>query len=500
MTEKNIELPQKSQPDATSASPKSEPPRGSATPRTPPRTKRRSLALMAFLVALIVAVVLAGALWYQQRQFKTYAEQLQQNASHSASEAAQAGQQAQQALAQTQSQQTQIGELSKSLRDAREQVNGLEQAFQLITDSGSELVLLNDIDHLLTIAKQQLQLGGNVANAIISLETAQAQLARANRPGLASLQQTINGDLDRLRSASTLDIGLISSRLETFTNLVGQAPLLIPDDAAPVPVQPEQSSSGQSAKATDDAAQAQAGPWWRRGIDTAGAWASQAWGAVRRDLGNFVDVRRVDDASALLMSPDQATRFRESLRLRVLTAQLALMMNQPGIWKTETSALLQAVEQRFDPKSAQTRQALKLAREFADTPIDIRLPTVENSLQAIETLREARERKEQDATAQPDSATDSQDPPAADDKADQGLSPDHSHQLDPAAGENGAGQGDSSAPSSDSQQQTSTSPNAVQGQNASTSEHGPVSSGSAGSGEQSTLARVSARAVSSNRS
>jgi uroporphyrin-3 C-methyltransferase len=50
--------------------------------------------------------------------------------------------------------------------------------------------------------------------------------------------------------------------------------------------------------------------------------------------------------------------------------------------------LVKALESRYDPKSPQTRHALKLARQLADTPISTKLPTVANSLQAIESLRE----------------------------------------------------------------------------------------------------------------
>ncbi|TEA77285.1 uroporphyrinogen-III C-methyltransferase [Allopusillimonas ginsengisoli] len=430
MTDKNTELPQNKQPETASATSNAtsrpEPAARPASQAGKAATKRRGLAGMVLIVVVVVALVLAAALWYQQQQFTAFSTQLRQEAGNSASAAQQASQQAQEALAQAQRQHEQITALQRELRDSREQIDGLEQAFQLITDSGSELVLLNDIDHLLTIAQQQLQLGGNVANAIISLETAQAQLARANRPGLASLQQTINGDLDRLRAASTIDVALISSQLEEFSNLVSQAPLLVPDEAAPKPVEPEQSPSNAQTKpgasqGTEAPASTAQSPWWRQGLDTASAWATQAWRSVRQDLGDFIDVRRVDDASALLMSPDQATRFRDNLRLRTMTAQLALMMHQPGIWETETDALLQAVERRFDPKSAQTRQALKLARQFADTPIDVRVPTVDNSLQAIEVLREARDRKAQGESDQLDRTGEA--PAESGDDATNGASP-----------------------------------------------------------------------------
>lgn|GEM_PF-455666 len=366
---------------------------GGTPPRNPSAPKKRGVAWVAFFIALLIAVILAIALWYQHRQFGSMTAQLQQEAGSSAAAARQAGQQAEQALAQVRHQADELVELRGSLEASRNQVDDLQRAFQLITDSGSELVLINDVDHLVTIAQQQLQLGGNVANAIISLETAQAQLARANRPGLASLQQAINGDLGKLRAASTIDVALLSSQLEEFGNLVSQAPLMVPDDAAPEPV--EQASQNAQPATVDTAGSASdaGASWWQSAWHKASAWSRDTWSALGKDLGSFINVRRIDDESALLMSPDQASRFRENLRLRIMTAQLALMMRQPGIWESETDALLEAVERRYDPQSGQTRQALKLARQFADTPIDVRMPTVDNSLRAIEALRAERDQK-----------------------------------------------------------------------------------------------------------
>src|SRR5690606_23662761 len=112
-----------------------------------------------------------------------------------------------------------------------------------------------------------------------------------------------------------------------------------------------------------------------------------------RDLERFIVVRRVDDATAMLLSPDQAARFRENLRLRILTAQLALMMRQPTVWQTETAALVKAVESRFDERSPDAREALRIARQMQDTNIDTQLPTVTTSLKAIEALRDEQARQ-----------------------------------------------------------------------------------------------------------
>src|SRR5690606_27477015 len=191
----------------------------------------------SLLTPVLLVLVLASAgftfhVWQQQRQALDANTELSARLQRSVNAANQAAERAQQALSKVQDQAGQIAMLETSLRDAIETQQALEQAFQTLTDKGSDLVLINDIDHLVTIAQQQLQLGGNVANAIISMETAQSQLARANRPSLAALQQTVNGDLERLRAASTIDVSKLSAQLDTLNRLLADAPLLVPDDAA----------------------------------------------------------------------------------------------------------------------------------------------------------------------------------------------------------------------------------------------------------------------------
>lgn len=338
----------------------------------------------------VIVVLLAAGMAYQysssQQQMATMAT-LESQSRVSTEQARQAEQKAQQALDALNQQRDVLGALRAELRESKAELDGLSSAFQTITDRGSDLVLLNDIDHLVMIAQQQLQLNGNVANAIISLETAQAQLARANRPALASLQQTINGDLDRLRAATTVDIALLSGRLDELAGLVSQAPLLIPDDVVPHVERPARDSansrqSGASSSGADGAS------WWENAWTKTQEWTSNTVDSLRHDLGQFVSVRRVDDVSALLISPDQASRFRDSLRQRIMTAQLALMMDQSLIWETETDALLQAIGSRFDPESSVTRQAIRVAREVADTAIDTPMPDVSNSIQALEAINE----------------------------------------------------------------------------------------------------------------
>ncbi len=396
MTESKTE----NQPADTHAAAQSKTSTGGAGSQPPaarkPSGKKKSFAPVALVVVLLIAIALAAGLWYQDRNYRSAQDQLTRQAQSSASAAQQASGQAGQALALAQSHDEQLKQLHALLAESQEQVHGLEQALQMLTDRGSDLAIVNDVDHLVSIAHQQLLLTGNVSNAIIALETAQAQLARANRPALAPLQQAINGDLDRLRAASTIDINLLSARLDELAGLVASAPLLVPDDAAPAlahdaPRQAIDPVTPEKAAATPGQADA---PWWREGLVQVQDWSAQTWASVRRDLGDFISVRKVDDAAALLMSPDQAGRLRDNLRLRVMTARLALLMNQTEIWKSETSAIVKILETRFDEHSSESRRAIRLARQLADTQLEVRLPTVQNSIQTLEALRESAQQPE----------------------------------------------------------------------------------------------------------
>ncbi|MBP0533143.1 uroporphyrinogen-III C-methyltransferase, partial [Mycobacterium tuberculosis] len=61
---------------------------------------------------------------------------------------------------------------------------------------------------------------------------------------------------------------------------------------------------------------------WSAGVR---AWWGRLWNDVRGELGQIVQVRRVDQTEALLLSSDQAWFLRENLKLRLMNARLALL-------------------------------------------------------------------------------------------------------------------------------------------------------------------------------
>ncbi|MFG0228647.1 uroporphyrinogen-III C-methyltransferase [Achromobacter sp. 413638] len=374
---------------APASAPASSAPAGSTASAVRPAKRGNGPMLTALAIAIALAAGLGYALWQQRTQFMSAGREVAQRIDTLSSDLAQARRDTREALALAQAQAGRLGELEDTVRETQSQYHALQQAWQNFNDSASDELLANDVERLLTLANQQLRLAGNVSNAIVALETAQARLARADRPRFSSLQQAINGDLDRLRAVSTVDIPAQAARIERLSVLISKAPLLVPDVAAQAVV-----PAGQPVAASAPAVDPQAGlpadaPWWQRWRAEIASWPGRAGSALAHELGGLITIQRVDEPAALLLSPEQADQLRGTLRQRLLTVQLAMLMRQPAVWKSELDHVGGALAKYFDGRSPDTVAAQNVARELAQIDIAVRMPDVADSLNAVAALRAA---------------------------------------------------------------------------------------------------------------
>jgi len=349
-----------------------------------------SATATALVVVLVLAAALAVALWMQRQQFQRTGREVAVRLDEVSAALEQARRDARQSLVLAQAQASRLGALEDALDETQSQYAALEQAWQNFNDGAGDTVLLNDIDRLLTMASQQLRLGGSVGNAIVALETAQSRLARADRPRFAALHQAINGDLDRLRAVPLVDIPLQAARVERLIADVGRLPLLVPDAATPaVAAEPEAEPASLPVPASAASAPPADTPWWTRWRARIASWPARARDAAAYEFSDLVRVQRVTEPGALLMSPDQGEQLRANLRQRLLAAQVALLMRQSAVWQSELAAVRTALETRYDTHLPETRAAAELARSLAATPVAVPLPDVSDSLSALAALRSA---------------------------------------------------------------------------------------------------------------
>jgi uroporphyrin-3 C-methyltransferase len=363
-------------------------------------------------VLLLLVVLLGVGFWFQQKKFNTTGREVATQIQTFTQTLTQVQREAKQSLALAESHATRIGQLEQSLRESQNQFAALESAWETFNKGMEDTMLANDIERLLTLASQQLRLAGNVNNAIMALETGLSTLIRADRPAFSGLQRAMNTDLNRLRAQPLIDVPVLSGRLDQVMNLVARAPLLVPDSAVPRIadiVAPTSTNAVTSVSPKANAANELKPAASVQTTDTAQThsiselvWWSQAWestvvsikqtsktiaAALARELSAVVSIQRASDANALLMSPEQGTQLRANLRTRLLTAQMALLMHQSSVWRTELAAVESSLLERFDSKSVDTIAATRLVKELAAVPVSLSLPDIVDSIAALEAVR-----------------------------------------------------------------------------------------------------------------
>ena len=384
----------------------------SSTPEYSSRFRRKntgpSWSVTLMLVFLLLAVVIGAGAWFSQKRFDTAGREVATQVQGFTAQLVETKREAKLALGLVESQAKLIVTLQQSLAESKSQFEGLEEAWASFNKGMEDSMLANDIDRLVTLASQQLRLASNVNNAVMALETALSTLVRADRPRFAAVQRAISADLDRLRSVPLVDVSALSVRLEALATLIGRAPLLVPDAAAPN-VAAVPSAAARAPTARPAAAQATAvapAPATPSGVPQTGAaeppvgeaWWDVAWRKtviwskavavfVAKELASVVSIQRVTDASALLMSPEQGAQLRANLRTRVLTAQMALLMHQPSVWRAEIASIEASLTTRYDPKAVDTVAALRLVRELASASVVAALPDMSDSIAALEAVR-----------------------------------------------------------------------------------------------------------------
>ena len=321
---------------------------------------------VAQVLLLAAALGASGWVWVDARLRSSAAEEelarRMRGAEDEARDARAAGRAAQEAARELQAR---LAALEGRLVDAQSRQAGLETLYQELSRNREEWQLA-EIEQVLAIAQQQLQISGNVKAALLALQLAEARLARADRPSLQAVRRAIARDVERLKSLPAADLAGTSRRLDALIAGIDALPLggeggparAVP--AAPAPV-------------ADSALQ-------RFG---AGIW---------RDLKQLVVIRRVDAPEPPLLPAEQAYFLRENLRLRLLSARLALLSRNPPVFAEDLRLAQEWLLRYYEREAPATREALAQLKALRDAPLPAEPPSLSDTLDAVRAFKSRRER------------------------------------------------------------------------------------------------------------
>ena len=260
--------------------------------------------------------------------------------------------------------QAKLALLETRLSESQTQQASLEALYRELAPSRDELAL-NEVEQILLLASQQLAIAGNVQAALAALQLADAKLSRVDRPQLVPLRRALARDIDRLKAVPYVDVPGMSLKLDQAITLVAALPLARDErlPAAPAPPPP-----------ADE-------PAWLR-------FLREAWGEVK----SLVRVEVADRPAAPLVPPAQEYYLRENLRLRLLSARVALLSHDDNAFKSDVNAANAWIKQYFDTRTKAVQTLVATLTQLSATPMPAELPDVAASLGALRSLKAARER------------------------------------------------------------------------------------------------------------
>ncbi|MEJ1958113.1 MAG: uroporphyrinogen-III C-methyltransferase [Nitrosomonadales bacterium] len=192
--------------------------------------------------------------------------------------------------------------------EAQNQRAALESLYQELSSSRDETVLAQ-VEQMLLVAGQQLQLSANVKAALIAMQQADDYLKRMDRASLNGLRKSIARDMDKLRALPNVDVPGINLRLDNLIATVDTMPL-----AQDVRL-PQEAKAAAPVTAIE--------PGWQRLLH-------EIWD----DVKHLVRIENMQKKEMPLLSPTQTFFLRENLKLRLLSARLALLARDRNQFQT----------------------------------------------------------------------------------------------------------------------------------------------------------------------
>lgn len=251
--------------------------------------------------------------------------------------------------------QTRLNALEQKLNNNLLETSGLQAAYRDISNN-RDAVLLAEVDHALVLANHQLQLNGNIPTAIAALQLSEQRLNRDNRPDLAPVHRAIKQDLDRLRALPNTDLPALAQQIDQLILPIDTLPMAL--DARPKePAEPPNSTASIS--------------------------FDRLWQSLWRDLRGLVRIERMDTVSPLYLPPEAQFFVRENIKLRLLTARLALLARQQNRFKHELNTVQSLLTQHFDVSDPEVQKITASLAQLASSQIHLAIPSLQDSLQAV---------------------------------------------------------------------------------------------------------------------
>lgn len=349
---------------------------GGKTP--PPRAHDQAAAPQPSRLPLavsVLALVVAGVMAWQMYELRKGGDDLRgevaqrlANSDAAVSESRALARQNQESLAALQGR---FGVLEADVAEAEGQAAALESLYEAFSRSHTDRVL-TEVEHAISIAAQQLQLSGNLDAALVALQSAEARLALPEFGHLQSLRKALLNDIDALKAHPRLDVSGMALRMDNVLARIDAMPLAYSEALAEsATVQPEPAPAEAGKSGVD------------RSLHAVRTFATDVWNEVRTSIR----LERLDRAGPELLSPEQGAHLRENLKLRVLTARLALLARDGDTFASDLEQAREWTERYFDMRDARVQRVINELDELREIDMAVAPPELVDTFSALRSVQ-----------------------------------------------------------------------------------------------------------------
>ncbi|MGM0701995.1 MAG: uroporphyrinogen-III C-methyltransferase [Pseudomonadota bacterium] len=260
-----------------------------------------------------------------------------------------------------------LDELEERFNDYRGEIDGtLDQVLDELSseqEPDAREWLHAEAAYLLRLASQRLQLERDVEGAIALLETADERLSEADNPALLSVRRSIASEIAILEGVPQVDRSGIYLALNAQQERLAQLPLSRELEEIPARSGMEEAPSGG----------------WQQQLSRFG-----------EELKDLVVIRHHDQALESLISPEQESYLRQSVRLVLEQAQLALLKEEQDLYEASLDKALTLIDGYYATEREEVQAVVERLEALKEETIRPELPDISGSHEALETFIDRR--------------------------------------------------------------------------------------------------------------
>jgi uroporphyrin-III C-methyltransferase len=340
-----------------------------ATGAEPPRgVQRAMLTSSAALLLAFLAVMVAGMLWWQYRQFYVSLDETDAAAADALTRVRAEQRALQDGLddvdddvAQLRGSSANLGERLDALPSRFMELEQRLDAVQGGSFDARAVLLRSEAEYYLAVANTELALTRDFESAVTALELADGRLAELGNPELSPVRDAIAGELLALRSLRLPDIEGIVFSLGRLASRADELPMRA---NLPLPL----ASEG------DGALDAEPG-------------IGRLWLAVKSTVLDLVRIERADEPVPQALSAAERALARGRLQLELELARIAALRADEQAFASGLETAIALLERHFDSASADVEGALALLGELRGFDVDPERPDISRSLNLLRAQR-----------------------------------------------------------------------------------------------------------------